>query len=299
MVQKRIKDFAAPANAEDLKDLTNALTTPGVMQGFRFQVDGPSRMRIEPGIAITHEGVVVIEDENLFEEIENTSNAVDYTIYYAHEDQNISGGVKAELTVAQGLFSSDDILGVILGYVKYPGGGTPLSQSHFIQAPTAQLSNYTPNRDNVPWTIPINNNGFLKTLETNATLTLNDVYETGPTSVYLRVRNDNIPPGNGQLELTFPFKVDDIPFSLVQFNMQIDNSVAVNVTLVDTSDQVRSLHIGQLQPQPNLFLHNLTIPREAILNPNKLCFLKFSFDVPITRTIKLQGVGLSSYNLPV
>jgi len=299
MVQQRIKDFAAPANAEDLKALVNALTTPAVLQGFLFQVDGPNRMRIEPGTAVTHEGVIIIESENQYENIDSTSNNEDYTVYYSHEDQDISGGVKANLIIANGLFSNDDITGVVLGYIRYPGGGIPLSQSHFVQSPTLQLANYIPNRDNVPWIVPINNTGYLKTLETGAALTLTDVYETGPTNIYLRTRNDNVVPGNGVVELTFPFKVSDLPFSLVQFRMQIDNSVAVNVTIVDTSDVTRNLHIGQLTSQPNFFLFNLTIPREAILTANELCYLKFSLDVPSTRQVKLQGVGLSSYNLLV
>lgn len=299
MVQQRIKDYAAPANAEDLKDLTNAVTTPAVMVGFRFQVDGPSRMRIEPGTAITHEGIIIVEDENQTEDVENTSNAIDYTVFYSHEDRNISGGVKAELTIQQGLFKPSDIKGVILGYVRYPGGGIPLNQSHFIQAPTLQLSNYVPNRENANWIIPVNNNGYMKTNDTGAVLTLTNVYETAPSSMFLRVRNDNVAPGNGKIELIFPFKVNDIPFSLVQAKMQVDNSVAVNVSLIDTSDVERSLHIGQLQSQPNLFLYNLTIPRETILTANQLCYLKVSIDAPITRQVKIQGVGLTSYNLPV
>lgn len=298
MVQKRIKDYAVPANAEDLKDLINAVTTPAVMVGFRFQVDGPSRMRIEPGTAITHQGIIIVEDENQTEDVANTSNAVDYTVYYSHEDRDISGGVKAELTVQQGLFNTSDIAGVILGYIRYPGGGIPLNQSHFIQPPTLQLSNYIPNRNNVNWVIPINKNGYMTTNASGSALTLTDVYQTSPSSMFLRVKNDQI-VGDGSIDLIFPFKVNDIPFSLVQFKMQIDNSVAVIVSLIDTTNEERALHIGQLQSQPSLFLFNLTIPRETILNANNLCYLKFSISAPVTRQIKLQGVGLSSYNLPV
>lgn len=299
MVQTRIKDFAAPAYAEDLKSLTSALTTAGVMNGFKFQVDGPSRMRIEPGIAVTHQGIILVEDENQYETIENTSNSVDYTVYYSHVDSQVSGGVKANLRVTPGLFKAEDIEGVILGYVRYPGGGIPLNSAHFIQAPTLQLANYLPSRENVDWIVPINKAGYIKTNETGATLTVTDVFETSPTSVYLRVRNDNVVPGGGQLDLIFPFKVNSIPYSLVQFRMQIDNSVAVNVSLIDTSDTERALHTGQLQSQPSIYLFNLTIPREAILEANKMCYLKFHIDAPITRACKLQGVGLSIYNLPV
>lgn len=299
MVQKRIKDYAAPANAEDLKDLTDAITTPAVLQGFNFQVDGPNRMRIEPGTAVTHQGVLIIENENQFRTIENTTNSVDYTVYYAHEDEDISGGVTAELTVAQGLFPNEDINGVVLGYVRYPGNGVPLSPSHFIEPVTLQLSNFIPNRDNVNWVIPIKGNGFLVRNQTGPALTISDVFDTSPASMYLRVRNDNATPGNGQLDLIFPFKVNDIPFALVQFKMQIDNSVAVNVSLIDTTGEEIDLHIGQLQSQPNLFLHNLFIPREAILQANNLCYIRISLDIPATRKIKLQGIGLSSFNLPV
>ena len=127
MSQERIQDYGSPVTASSIKTLVNAITSyrSAILSGNEFIADAANRLRINPGISVTHEGIIIIETEPKLITINNTSLAVDYTVYYYHKDAEVSGGVAAVLTMDTGLLSS--VEGVILGYIRYPGGSVPLS----------------------------------------------------------------------------------------------------------------------------------------------------------------------------
>ena len=69
MSQKRIQDFGSPVVASSLKTMNQSYVTSAILNGYEFLVDAPDRLRINPGRAITNEGVIIIEDEARFLEV--------------------------------------------------------------------------------------------------------------------------------------------------------------------------------------------------------------------------------------
>ena len=178
MSQLRIQDYGSPVVAQSLKSLIGSITVPGILSGNNFLKDSNTRMRVNPGSCVTGQGVIITEDEIKYLSIDNTSTAVDYTVYYSHTDVNISGGEAATLTLQVGLLTQEVISGCILGYVRYPGGGIPLDQSHFIQPPTLKLGTVIPTTENANWIFPIKNNGYLITYTSGATINITDTWTT-------------------------------------------------------------------------------------------------------------------------
>lgn len=304
MSQQRIQDYGSPVVAASLKSLIDSITIPGILNGNKFIRDANNRMRINPGSCVTQQGVIIIEDEVKLLTINNTSNAVDYTVYYKHEDVDISGGEAAELTLATGLLTSDVISGCILGYVRYPGGGIPLEQSHFIQPPSLKIGSVTPTKENANWLVPIKSHGYMITYTSGATINFTDTWATytpiGSTVprniMYVKLRNNGII--NGIVTLTFPFKVSELPFSLVQMILSTDINALVTPYFIDSIGDITTLG-GGFTGQSEFLLKTETIPQISFQAPNTIVYLQLMVSLAVGKEARIQALGLNTYNLPV
>jgi hypothetical protein len=294
--QKRIADYGSPAPASSLKALTSSFVVSARLSGMEFVVDGPNRVRVNPGKAVTHQGVIIEEDEAKTLTITNSSSPADYTILYVHEDADISGGVSAILTIESGLLTSSVVKGVILGYIRYPGGAVPLSTAHFIQPPALRIGDIKPSRENADWVLPLKGVGYLVTSSSGGALNLTDTYDTSPKpTTYLKVRNNGTVTGS--TTLTFPFKVGDRPFALLQMRVGTDINATLTALFIDSAGTITTL--GTLSGQPSIALQQLSIPLSAVQTPNDLVYVQFQMQLAINREIKIQALGLNTFNLPV
>lgn len=299
MTQRRIVDYGTPVEAGDLKDVFRSLARQTVLQGFRLGIAAKDKIRVNPGVCVTHEGVVIIEDETIEVTIQNTSAAADYTVLYEHTDMAITGGVPAELKAVNGIIANTDLKGVVLGYIRYPGNAIPLSPAMFLQEPEAILGNYIPSRNNADWIVPIKGNGYMVTDSSGSALTITDDWNSATSKMSLKIRNNINAIALGAATLTFPFKVGSQPYSLIQAKMQIDLGANVDMRIIDASGNVVDITTNPLQPQADFFLYSLSIPREAVQVANDYIYLQLVLNVQSTRGLKVQGLGLSAYNLPV
>jgi len=298
MGQSRIQDYGTPVVAKSFKKLAGAFASSAVLDGFRFSVLTASIMKISPGTAITDMGVVISESETKTLPVANSTNAVDYTVYYQHVDADVSGGVPADLIIVPGILTPDVVSGVILGYVQYPGGAVPLNTSFFVQELPLKIGTvlYTP--ENTDWVLPINNNGFKKTAVSGGTLDLTDVYDDSSTipQMYLKVRNNALTTGT--VTLTFPFKVKDQPFSLFQLVLGTDVNASLTPVFIDSAGTMFTMGIAPYSGTPALTLKSERIPRTSVQTPNTLVFLQLIITAVPSREVKIQSVGISPYNLP-
>lgn len=298
MTQKRIQDFGSPVVASSLKALNSAFVTSAILAGNEFIVDSANRLRINPGTAVTNQGVIIIEDEAKFLTITNTSVPVDYTIFYFHEDADVSGGVAAILTLDTGILTESDVSGVILGYVRYPGGGIPLAVEHFVQPPVLKIGDFKPTVDNADWVIPIRNQGYLVTTTTGSTIDITDTWDVSGTSpeMYVKFRNNTV--SSGGLILTFPFKVKENPYAILQMIIATDINVLVTASFIDTAGTVFALNTIAFTNEPTLTLKTVDIPRQSVQTSNSIVYVQVDISIAAAREFLLQAIGLNQYNLP-
>lgn len=297
MVQRRIQDYGTLAEAIDIKTIIYGLARSSVLQGFRIGVAGVNKIRIFSGVAVTDKGVMIIEDEIQELSVPITAGAQDYTVMYDHIDEDISGGVPAEIKLANGILASSDISGVILGYIKYPGGAVPLNTGFFLQEPEIILRNYIPNRLNSDWLIPLKGNGYILSNSVGSALTLSDVFDG--SHYYLRMQNNVPGPTLATATYTFPFKVSDLPYSLFQARMQVDIGASIEFKMIDSYGNLVDVTVAPVGSSQDFALYSFNIAKEAIQTPNTLVYLQMILNVSTTKQVKLQGLGLSPYNLPV
>ena len=299
MTQSRIQDYGSPIVAQSLKTAIGSIVKSAILSGNQFFVSANNTVGIKPGVAVTNQGVIITETEIKTLIVTNTSNPVDYTIYYSHVDQNVSGGATANLIIQPGLLTNSTVAGVILGYVRYPGGAVPLSPAYFYQPATLYLGAVEPTRYNAPWTIPINGMGYMVTTASGGTITNTSVFNTAttPPHMYLSLINNSV--ANGNLTLTFPFKVMGSPYGLFQLLAAIDVSTTLNPILIDSAGTSFVLAVSPLTGQPSFVYNEFLIPAQAIQHPNSLLYVQLQMSLSIGRSISIQALGLNQYNLPV
>lgn len=298
MSQTRIQDYGSPVIAASLKELGNSLAPASILTGNSFVADGAARLRINPGTCITNQGVIINETEAKFLNIPNTSNAVDYTIFYSHTDQDISGGVPAILTLQSGILTPSVVAGVILGYVRYTGAGAPLSSTMFVQPYPVQIGKAAPTPTGAEWVVPINNIGYMITSTSGSALSITSTWDTSGSTpqMYLLVNNNNL--STGGVVLTFPFKVKKNPYALFQSILSADINATINPLFIDSSGVVQTLVISPLTGIPNLAIQSIAISPGSVQNPNSLVYVQLQIQCAAGRKVRIQALGLNEYNLP-
>lgn len=304
MTQRRIQDFGSPIIASSLKTINSSFSGPAILSGCDFVVDAADRLRVNAGTALTDQGVLIIEDEPKLLQIQNTSQPADYTVYYYHVDETISGGTSAILTLASGFLTASAVSGVILGYVKYPGGGIPLNTSHFIQPYALKLGDVQEKIENATWTIPINNQGYISTTPSGlgaADLRLNSLWDTAGSKPEMYLQAINIgTTGIATVSLIFPFKVNLNPFAKLQVKTSLEVNTTMTVSLYGSSGSApTTLTATPLTAIPNLTLFQYNIPSTIVQYSNSLVYAVLQMSINQGRQIKIQAVGMSAYNLPV
>ena len=136
MSQTRIQDYGSAANASSIKGLLKSiLPMSGILYGNEFTVVRSSAIQVAPGACLTAEGVIILENEYKEISIPDLSIPGNYTIYYSHEDDMISGGVPAILTADSGFLT--EVPGTVLGYIGYDG--ILLTQDQVTQPPPLKI----------------------------------------------------------------------------------------------------------------------------------------------------------------
>jgi len=142
MAQKRYTDRGRPYDHEAWRALYRNTFSPGVYSGFSLSpsITSASQVVVAPGALMLPTGIVVVEDSEVTIQMSGTfppSLATTYTLFTMHSEAAVGliggeamtyGSIASELTE-----QPDD--GVILGWIRHPGGSVALAQSHITNAP--------------------------------------------------------------------------------------------------------------------------------------------------------------------
>jgi hypothetical protein len=278
--------------------MNSAFVTSAILAGNQFFVNGPNRLQVNPGIAVTDQGVMIIETEAKFLQVPTSAIAIDYTVYYYHVDQDVTGGVAAVLTLNSGLLTPATVQGVILGYIIYPGGGVNLNPSMFVQPPVYQIGNMVPTENSANWIVPVRNQGYIITANSGGAITISDVFNTSATIPQIYVQFINNTATTGTITLVFPFKVYDLPYAKLQINMGVDVNATVNPSFIDSAGTSTLLTQTAITGVPSLTYQELELPAGSQQTPNTLVYLMLEIQESAGRQVIIQSLGLSQFNLP-
>lgn len=142
MAQKRFTDRGRPYDHEAWRSLYKNTMSPGVYSGFTLSpsVLSASQVTIAPGALLLPTGIVVVEDTEVTVQIDGVfppSTAKDYTVRTYHREiaTGLIGGEAMTYLVDASLLTEQPSDGIILGWIRHPGGGVALEESFITNAP--------------------------------------------------------------------------------------------------------------------------------------------------------------------
>ena len=150
-MQRRFGDFATPDTSAEDKAVRSSLHRKGVYSDFNLSVDTLGNLLIQTGFALQPDGILWTEDNEVTLSFSPPGGATDFTVTARHEDRSIQGGTSVNYAIESGLLAGV-VDGVIIGWIRHPGGGVPLDPTHLQIAPRRQANAYA---DRVLQTQPV------------------------------------------------------------------------------------------------------------------------------------------------
>ena len=152
MTQQRVYNYGAVVEASLDNNARYTIAAKGVYRGFELGVNAAGNIELASGYGVQHNGIVWFETD--VQEVGGTFTApavaTEYTVYATHDNVEIFGGAPVEYAVTGGIVT-DVSNGVILGWIRHPGGAVPLSTSHMQNVLKKQVTTYV---DAVAMTLP-------------------------------------------------------------------------------------------------------------------------------------------------
>jgi hypothetical protein len=234
-MQTRFYNYGQTYNSAQHNDARFGVTAPGPYRGFGLSADATNNIVIAAGYGALHDGYVWKEDgDNLVDfSAYILPGAADYTICAVHVDRQILGGATVTYEVRAGIaFTILD--GVVLGWVRYPGGAIPLATAHLQKAPNLLLSSYGPDIvTSVAETryAPFNNaGGCYTTPGFSADITVTDLDFDGFFVVHQSLKNSDAAAGMNTIIQHLQFYAGSRPPSSFDFWVAIDTEPTTNLT---------------------------------------------------------------------
>lgn len=299
-MQRVIIALGDPVVSESIQEILSDLCDPGILKGYELTAATANTVTVNPGVAMTDSGVLIIEDEQRNMPFTLTVSPQNFTVFYQYIPTKNFGGNPATLTLQPGLIPAEGFVnGVVIGWIKYPGSSVALDpDTMFIQAnsfrlekPIDKLSDeytmvYGP--FDSKWT-QLSTSGPVSTVSSAY-----DVTYKGPVT---KIENATLLP-LAQSSWLIPFRVPHYGVGKVGIELQVDSGAIATITVLDKLG-------NEIVPAAQNFFTNspmafqvLPIPANVGLETNDEMFVKLAFSIQPSFAIRIKAVGISSYTDP-
>ena len=209
MSQQRFINFGDTVLADRVNSISTAIVAPGVLTGADLSLFDATTITVGPNTVMLT-SLLLVEDSATQIPIAPTSEPKDYTIVYEHINQDVQGGVPAQLLLLEGIFQFDSLANtVVVGWVRYPGGSVPLQSTFLIEAPKLQISNPTTFPSDILLPPYLDRIHLQNETPTPGSITATDVYDKPNVKAFLELEN-----AAGTIQTIvhfFPFIVQNLP----------------------------------------------------------------------------------------
>lgn len=298
MSQTRYIDYASSVTSNQINTINKTMSSSGILEstGNILKVVGNTIIRVNPYKIITPDGIIILEDTTQDLTVNLTYSAKNYTIVLRHSVQKISGGNAAYVEVLENLYEMYSFTdATVLGWVIYPGNTVVLDDT-MIYLPRFQ-KNTEPSVDQAIFQMsaPFTQKWYV--LNGNADILLSEMYLSG--KVFTRVTNTNTIIIRTSSVL-IPFVATEYMPSIVRITARADFQAGCIVSIVDEFGV-------QYNPNNNIIsntdwgIFEIKLANFNGLNifkKNETCYLKLVFQLNPGKTLDIQSVALSDYNIP-
>lgn len=299
-MQRVIIALGDPVESGGIQQIIKSLSAPGILSGMVLQAPFPSTVRVSPGVALTDNGVLIVEDEprDLPFSIGTPSN---YTVLYRYQISNNFGGNPASLEIQPGLVNPETLTdGVIVGWIQYNGAPTLDPNRMFRSGPRFKLQRPELSRMN-SFDVEYAPFGSKLTLKNYSgpvnPATISEAYSGVEKCPITTLTN-----ASGTLlnaNYLFPIRVPAEGLGKILAEFQVDNGASCTINVLDGADN-STLFTGGV----NFFTsvgwaeRQLYVPYLAGLTPNSKAFIQLSLQLGASKSFRLKALGYSSYAEP-
>lgn len=300
MTQIRIWNYGDTFTSYRASTTQLALHSPGVYRGYDLTVTDVDVVTLETGFVLLPSGILVGEDVPT--ELRFTvlpASATTYSITMRHADADVIGGQAATYAIELGELTTISN-GIVLGWVRHPGGAVPLDPS-FVFSARKVLNEASDNPQLQPVTrlAPFTSIWAVSALGANSSV-VNGF--SAPMSVYTRVQTSAlgpVPPAFESTTAVIPFVSTRFrPVSLV-IRAQVDTNCRLLVGLLDTDGNSVTLAGGTINPSVSFVDSTVSVDYSSgVFTDGDLYALTLEFQTPASAGINLQSITLHFDPLP-
>jgi hypothetical protein len=284
-----------PVVAASIQEILKSLVVPGILRGFDMTAPTSTSIAIQPGAAMSDSGVVLVDNEIRTLPFTPTVAPSNFTIYYQYQTSTVFGGAPASLQMQAGLLPAQGFAGgVLIGWVRYPGGSVTLNaQSHFTSAPRVRVEPPQPTRQGEFQTLfsPFSSKWVFQSI-VGPTPVVQDAWNGAIPAVLTSLSNTGLSLSNSVLVI--PIEVPTYGFHRLAFEASVDSGANLTVTILDKNGTTI------LPVESNFFTNvamarrELTIPYNVNLAPHQQAFIRLACDIQPLNFIRFKSIGISS-----
>jgi hypothetical protein len=261
MAQQRFINFGDTVLADRINQISTAIVEAGVLSGAEFSVFDPETLAVGPS-SVMLRTLLLEESVSTYIQLNYglSAGAKDYTVVYEHQNQNVQGGVAAQMLILDGIFSFGDLENtVILGWVRYPGGSVALNTSFFIEAPKLRIENPTTFPSDIMLPPYLDKIHVQREWATPGSITQTDVWDSTVdvnfNITYLKayLELENTAANEQSIQHLFPFYVVTTPPDRLIAEVSAELSANVKVELIAEDGTVFSAVNNEFNNTSNLF----------------------------------------------
>lgn len=302
MTQTRIWNFGDTFTSERADTAQGSLHEPGVYVGYDVTVTDTDKIELSTGFLLLPSGILVGEDTP----IELTLSplpaaATTLTITVRHIDADVIGGAAATYALETGeLLPSAVTNGVVIGYIRHPGGAVAFASS-FIFSARKVLEQAEDAVAVAPTTLvaPFLSTWVVDVVGTNTAETVGFI---APLTTFSRIETDGlgpVPPGFETSTAQLPVVSQKFrPFGII-VRAQIDPNSELRVSLTDTDGNPVTVTNGVIGP--SVIFADFTVNIDfssGVFTEGDPFLLTLEFRTPQLDSIDIQSVTINYDPLP-
>lgn len=297
-MQKILIALGDTVTSSAIQEILKALAVPAILDGFELTAPESDTIAVSPGSALTDSGVLIYEDEVKTLPFTPSVQPGNYTLYYRYVPSQNFGGNPATLDIQSGLIPEDLFSnGVLLGWLKYPGGSVPLSNSMFVSAKRIKIDSPPLMREGVYESRYAPFSYFLtRTFNSGPFLTLTEAYDGSLKSPVTNIQNTGGAVNN--TNLIYPFQISPYGLGKIAVEFAITSAASVMISLLKADG-------SQVNPIETNFFINTSMDRVELsfdqsnnFIPNEVAYVQFELAINPANTFTIKSIGHSAYTEP-
>ncbi len=299
MAQQRYINFGDTVLADRINAISTAIVESGVLSGAEFSKFDDETLSVGPSSVML---ATLLMEESVSTNIliPLTSGAKDYTVVYEHLNQNVQGGVPAQLLLLEGIFSFGDLENtVILGWVRYPGGSIPIEVEFFIETPKLQITNPTTFPSDIMLPAYLDKIHVQDESPTPGSITQTDVYDKVNFRAFLELENSAAAVQT--IQHLFPFVVVTTPPDRLIAEVSAELGAIVTIELIAEDGTVFSATNNVISNTSNIFeFREMTVEAmdDSKFDPDRPYFVSLTTQLNPGRKAFISLVGTNINFLP-